>query len=82
MVAHMKTTIEIPDPLLEEARKVAAAEGSSVRALVEAGLRRVLVDKRRRSGFRLRKVTFGGSGLQPGVSAAAFNDLGYEGRGS
>ena len=35
MVTHMKTTIELADPLLEEARSVAAREGTTLRALLE-----------------------------------------------
>ena len=81
----MKTTVEIPDSLLDDARKVAAREGSTVRALVEEGLRKVLADRRQRSGaFRLRKATFGGSGLQPGVAGASWDrirEMAYEGRG-
>ena len=38
----MKTTIEISDPLLEAARQVAGREKTTVRALVEEGLRQVI----------------------------------------
>jgi hypothetical protein len=59
----MKTTIEIADPLLKEAKKAAAREGTTLRALVERGLRQVLTDgKKRRRPFRM--VTFKGEGLQ------------------
>jgi hypothetical protein len=34
----MKTSIEIADPLLDEARKLAAKEGTTVRAFVEQDL--------------------------------------------
>jgi hypothetical protein len=37
----MKTTLDIPDPLLREARTVAARERTTLRALVEQGLRRL-----------------------------------------
>ena len=40
----MKTTIEISDPLLREARKLAEREGVTLRALVERGLRRVVTE--------------------------------------
>ena len=35
MVAHMKTTIEIPDPLFEAAKKAAVRDGTTLKALVE-----------------------------------------------
>lgn len=38
----MKTTIEIPDPLLREAKAAAAARGEPLRALVSRALRRHL----------------------------------------
>ena len=86
MGAHMKTTIEIADALLTDARQVAAREGVTVRALVEQGLRRVLDERRRRATkFKLRKASFKGRGLQPGVSGGSFDrlrDLAYEGRGA
>jgi Arc/MetJ family transcription regulator len=81
----MKTTIEIADALLAEARKVADREGTTLRALVEAGLRQTL--KARREGakpFRLDLVTFRGDGLQAEVSEGSWERvraLVYEGRG-
>ena len=84
MVSHMKTTIEIPDALLAEARRAAERQGITLRALVETGLRRVL-GERRSAGFRLRRATFGGQGLQPGIREGdwgAIRDLSYEGRGA
>ena len=56
-ISPMKTTIELSDAALDEARRVAAREGTSLRALIEEGLRRVLAERRsRRAGFRLRRV--------------------------
>lgn len=80
----MKITIEIADPLLDEARKLAAREGVSLRALVERGLQRVLAETKETPPFRLRKVTFKGKGLHPeaqGLSREQLVDLAYEGRG-
>jgi predicted DNA-binding ribbon-helix-helix protein len=81
----MKTTVEISDALLDEARKVAAREHVTVRALIEQGLRHAVAQRRRQRGpFRLRKVTFRGKGLSAEARAAGWErlrELAYEGRG-
>jgi mRNA-degrading endonuclease RelE of RelBE toxin-antitoxin system len=84
MVIHMKTTVQISDTLMEEARKVARSERSTVRALIEEGLQRVLKERRHKTRFKLRKATFKGKGLQSGVAGAPWErirELTYEGRG-
>lgn len=88
MVTHMKTTIEISDPLAEEAKALARREGTTLRALIEAGLRQVLRERRRRSRFRLRDGRFEGRGLQPGfrdafgdADWARMREAAYEDRG-
>lgn len=85
MATHMKTTIEISDALLEEARRVAAREKTTIRSLVEEGLRAALERRKRAGRFKLRKASFGGRGLRPEVEAGGWErlrDLAYEGRGS
>ena len=80
----MKTTVEISDGILDDARKVAARDGTTVRALIEAGLRREILERRRASRFRLRRASFKGRGLCPELSGATWEqirDLAYEGRG-
>ena len=82
---HMKTTVEIPDSLLEQARRLASKERTTVRALVEEGLRRVVADHKRARPFKLRKVSFKGNGLQPQMAGAAWQqirDAAYQGRGA
>lgn len=85
MVAHMKTTIEIPDALLNEAKAVAAREKTTLRQLVAAGLRAVLEARRKkRTLFKLPDASFRGDGLVPGVDLANWEQvraLVYEGRG-
>jgi hypothetical protein len=80
----MKTTIQIPDGLLEEAHKLAAREKTTLKALAEEGLRLVLAKRKRRSAFRLREASFKGKGLQPHFAGASWEQVRekiYEGRG-
>ena len=42
MVAHMKTTIDIADDLLLRAKQEAKASQTTLRSLIEAGLREIL----------------------------------------
>lgn len=84
MASHMKTTIHIPDSLLEEARKIASREQTTLKALIQEGLRKVVAEHRKPSRFRLRKASFKGKGLQPGFADASWErirDAAYEGRG-
>jgi hypothetical protein len=79
----MKTTIEIADALGEAARKTAEREGTTLRALVEEGLRRVLDDRVRARRFTLREASYKGKGLNPAVAEAGWErirELAYEGR--
>jgi hypothetical protein len=79
----MKTTLDIADPLLREAKQLAAREGTTLRALVEQGLRRVVAEKKPKRGFRLRKASFKGRGLHPELADAGWDrirDLAYEDR--
>jgi hypothetical protein len=81
----MKTTIQISDPLLEAARQVAVQEKTTVRALVEEGLRKVIEERAQGRGFNLRRATFKGQGLQPEVAGAPWERLRemiYEGHGA
>jgi hypothetical protein len=71
----MKTTVDIADPILREARKLAARQGTTLRAVIEEGLRRVLADKRRKSRFRLRLVTAGGRGLRPELRDTSWDEI-------
>ncbi len=80
----MKTTVEISDPLLREARAVAVREGVTLRTLIERGLHRVVTETSDAPPFRLRRAGFKGQGLQAGVHDApweAVRAMIYEGRG-
>jgi hypothetical protein len=71
----MKTTIDIAEPILREARKLANREGITLCCLVEESLRRVLAEKRRRTPFRLRQVVFGGRGLRPELRGKTWDEI-------
>lgn len=80
----MKTTVELSDALLAEARKVAVRDGITVRTLIEQGLRQALAERRQQGAFRLRKATFKGRGLRAPARGAGWEqlrELAYEGRG-
>jgi hypothetical protein len=75
----------MPDSLLRQDKQVAARERTTVKALLEQGLRTVLADRRRRSAFTLRKASFRGDGLASGRSLqdwSAIRDLVYAERGA
>jgi hypothetical protein len=80
----MKTTLEISDALLREARKVAARERITLSALVEQGLRSVVAGRRQQQPFRLRQASFKGRGLRPELQDTEWEhilDMAHEGRG-
>lgn len=80
MASHMKTTIQIADALLAEAQAVAVREQTTLKALVDEGLRRVLADRQGRKPFTLPDRSVGGEGLDPGLETASWEvirDLAY-----
>jgi hypothetical protein len=82
-IATQKTTLDISGRSCAKLVR-SPREGTTLRALVEQGLRRVVAGKQRRRVFRLRKASFKGRGLRPelaGASGDRLRDLAYEGRG-
>jgi hypothetical protein len=80
----MKTTVNIPDSLFEDVRRLAHEEHTTIKDLVEEGLRRALHEHRRSKPFRLRRATFKGKGLQAPLAGASWErirEIAYEGRG-
>lgn len=71
----MKTTIEISDALLNAARKLAAREHTTLRNLIELGLREVLSRHKQQRAFTLRKASFSGQGLQREARDASWERL-------
>lgn len=81
----MKTTIDISEALLREAKNLAAREGVTLKALIERALHRVIAETRQRPPFKLRRASFKGQGLSADLRNASWEsvlDRAYEGRGS
>ncbi len=82
----MKTTLEIADPLLDEARRIARRDGETLRSLVEQGLRKVVAERRtRQKRFVLGDASVDGEGLQAEFADASWEKMRgliYGGRGS
>lgn len=64
----MKTTIELPDALAEEARQLARSSGTTLRELVVSGLRDELVRRREVPRADFCFPTVGGRGLAEDVA--------------
>lgn len=80
----MKTTIDMADALVIEARQLASRERTTLRALVEEGLRLVLERHQQTPAFKLKDRAVGGQGLQADMSGGdwdAIRAATYEGRG-
>jgi hypothetical protein len=85
-VPILKTTVEIADALAREVKELASRENTTLRELIESGLRLVLRERRnKKRAFRLRDASFRGNGLQAELRGADWErirDAAYEGRGT
>ena len=86
MATHMKTTIELPDALLKQAKRHARAQHITLKILIEQGLRKVMAEQKTEAPFKLRDGSFdGGSGMAPHLTSwEQVRDILYdpaEGRG-
>jgi hypothetical protein len=77
----MKTTVEITDSLLAEARRLAAVRSTTLRQIIEEGLRKVIETKPEQP-FRLRDGSFGSGGMRRKMTWDEIRDEIYEGRGA
>ena len=77
-VTHMKTTIELPDELVEQVRRVARRDGVTMRELMVEGLRSELARRQvAEPEFTFAFTSVKGHGLQPGVQPRHLTDLAY-----
>jgi predicted transcriptional regulator len=71
----MKTTIEIQDELFERGKALARRENSTLRALIEEGLRLAIQARTRRPAQRFEVQPFQGDGLTPEFEGAGWEKL-------
>ena len=80
----MKTTIEIPDDLMKKAKALAARRGTTLRSIIERGIRTTLNEERSLVQYELPDRSVNGKGLQAGLQQgewADIRDAAYTGRG-
>jgi len=78
-----RTTVRLPDELVRRAKRRARAEGSTLTALIEEGLRRVLKEPPPRTKRVMPRVSKARGGIMPGINLddaaalAEMDDLDY-----
>ena len=80
----MRTSIDIPEPLMRRARKVARERGTTLRQLVLDGLRSIVERDARSTAYRMKDCSFGREGLVSGLSwsdSERMDELVYGDRG-
>ncbi len=78
----MRTTIELSDPLFQKAKAFAAVNQTTLKNLVEQGLRLVLQSPKEK-WFKLKDVSVTGKGLNPEFADwKLVSEEIYRGRGS
>jgi hypothetical protein len=71
----MKTTVNLPDELLREAQDLARREGTTVKELIETGLRTVVKQRTGDSCFHLDDASVDGRGLRPEFRGAPWEQI-------
>jgi hypothetical protein len=70
-----RTTVRLPQDLLDRAKRKAAADGRTLTSLIEDGLRLVTASERkRRPAKRLPRTSKVAGGLMPGISLDRASD--------
>jgi hypothetical protein len=69
MLSHMRTTLDLPDPLYRKAKKLARERGVPFRELMAEALRLLFRETAaKKKPYELKDTAVGGSGLVDGLS--------------
>ena len=71
----MKTTIDITDDLAKKAKALAVSRGTTLRAIIEDGIRLSLELERQSKKFHLKDKSVKGHGLQPEFQGKSWSDI-------
>jgi mRNA-degrading endonuclease RelE of RelBE toxin-antitoxin system len=80
----MKTTVDISDELLKKAKRLAAKRRTTLRAIIEQGIRNIIKEQQRGAKYVLPDMSVDGKGLRPEFRNKAWSDIrdaAYDGRG-
>ena len=79
MLIHMRTTINVPNDLLLQAKKAALEAGTTLSEFIANALRETVAQHRRKTTRKVTKLTtYGKGGVRPGVdldNSSALLDL-------
>ena len=82
MVSHMKTTVDIADAVLGEARELARRRGTTLRSVLEEALRREILRRQAECPYVYEDRSYGTGGLTAEAEAAggwgAIRELAYD----
>ncbi|HEV7505200.1 MAG TPA: DUF2191 domain-containing protein [Thermoanaerobaculia bacterium] len=81
----MKTTVEITEDLFARTREVAQREGTTMRTLIEEGLRAALARREQKTSYQWPDLSVSGEGLAPEIEEGSWEPLRdriYAGRGA
>ena len=81
----MKMTVEISEDLFARAREVAQREGTTLRNLIEEGLRVTLAQREQKNSYRWPDLSVPGEGLAQEMGEGSWESVReriYSGRGS
>jgi hypothetical protein len=71
----MKTTIRLPDDLLRRAKETARDRNTTLTALIEEGLGRVLTTPLQTGSYRLPRASRETGGVQPGIDLTRTSEV-------